>query len=517
MSTRRDFAMRARLLTFLTSATRMCARDAPGVLAFLAALAVLLAWATPLTAQAVRVTGATTLRYIEIRPFVRDSVPADSAAGAGVLRQTADGRVVRCVPGEAYCANVRPGGRTSSVPVVHDMEANAWGLGTGVRLFAHVRARTSFGGDAGLWPQGDDAFDVLAAYGELERTRVRVRLGRQWHVSGLGFYNFDGLSVAARPVRSVWIEAYGGRSLLRGLNESRGGGALEAVEAFAPPSSGVLLGTYARYRRDTRLAIGGGYHVELRTDGRGLYSELAMADAMFRAGGLSLAGSVELDVASAALNEARMSVSTVSLGRVTLNGELRRYRPYFELWTIWGAFDPVGFDELRSGAAWSPTPHVIVRGEASYRRYGEAGRMQGLAALRTDGWGLGAGVTWSPTAPWQLDASWHVEVAAGAARRDVQGVLSRRFGDVATLSVQGLAFQRFYEFRLDESTVAGLGGEASVRASDRLRVFATAAAYRHLGAGDLAAMDWTQRRATLRVQWTAGAEPGLPGAARGPR
>ncbi|HSJ32655.1 MAG TPA: hypothetical protein VK933_14535 [Longimicrobiales bacterium] len=517
MSTGHDSGRRPRLQMFIGVALRVHLDHALRVPAFLTALGVLLACAAPLAGQAVRVTGATTFRYIEIRPFVRDSVPADSAAGSGVLRQTADGRVVRCVPGEAYCANVRPGGRTSSVPVMHDMEANAWGLGTGVRLFAHVRARTSFGGDAGLWPRGDDAFDVLAMYGELERTRVRVRLGRQWQSTGLGFYNFDGLSVSVRPARSVWVEAYGGRSLLRGLNESRGGGALEAVEAFAPPSSGVLLGTYARYRRDTRFAIGSGYHVEFRTDGRGLYSELAMADAMVRASGVSLAGSVELDVASAALNEARLSVSTGSLGRVMLNGELRRYRPYFELWTIWGAFDPVGFDEVRSGAAWSPTAHVIVRGEASYRRYGEAGRMQGLAALRTDGWGLGAGVSWSPTARWQLDTSWHVEVAAGAARRDIQGVLSRRFGDIATLSMQGLAFQRFYEFRLDESTVAGLGAEASVRASDRLRLFATAAAYRHLGAGDMAAMDWTQRRATLRVQWTAGAEPGLPGAAERPR
>lgn len=516
MTTSRDCALHARLIMLLSATLRAHARRAL-MLALLPAPAGLLACAPPLAAQAVRVTGATTFRYIEIRPFVRDSVLADSADGSGVLRQTADGQVVRCVPGEPYCAHVRPGGRISSVPVMHDMEANAWGLGTGVRLFAHVRARTSFGGDAGLWPRGDDPFDVLAAYGELERSRVRVRLGRQWHVSGLGFYNFDGLSVAARPTAAVSVEAYGGRSMLRGLNESRGGGALEALEPFAPPSSGILLGVYARYRRDTRRAIGGGYHVEFRTDGHGLYSELAMADALLRAGGLSFAGSVELDVASAMLNEARLSVSTASLGPVTLNGELRRYRPYFELWTIWGAFDPVGFDEARSGAAWRPTAHMILRAEASYRRYGQAGRMEGLAALRTDGWGLGAGATWSPPGPWQLDASTHIEVAAGAARRDVQSVLRRRFGDAATLSVQGLAFQRFYEFRLDESTVVGLGAEASVRASDRLRLYASAAAYRHLGAGDLAAMDWTQRRATLRVQWTAGAEPGLPEVAGGPR
>jgi hypothetical protein len=481
------------------------------------ALIGLLVASAPAGGQSVRVTGATTVRYIEIRPFVRDSVPADSAAGTGLLRHTAEGRVVRCVPGESHCVAVRPGGRAHTVPAIHDVEANAWGLGTGVRLFTHLRVRTALGGDDALWPRGDDAFDVVAAYGELERAGVRLRLGRQWQVSGLGFYNFDGLALALRPLRNVSLEVYGGRSLLRGLNESRGDGALASIEALAPASAGLLAGTYARYRHGTRLAIGTGYHVEFRTDGRGLYSELAMADAVLRAGAGSIAGSVELDVAGAAVNEARLSASTAPLGRVTLNADVRRYRPYFELWTIWGAFAPVGFDEVRGGAAWSAADYLIVRGEGSYRRYGDGAQMDGLASLRTSGWGIGTSVSWTPPAPWQLDAAYRVEVAAGAARRDAHAALSRRFGDIATVAVQGLAFQRLYEFRLDESTVAGMGVEASVRASERVRVFATLAAYRHLGASELSAMDWTQRRAMLRLQWTAGAEPGLPGAMAGRR
>lgn len=472
--------------------------------AALAALCVV----APAAAQSVRVSGATTMRYIELRPLVRDSVPAALTAGSGLLRQASDGRVVRCIPEEEYCLDVRPGARASTVPVIHDLEASAWGLGEGVRVYAHVRARTGFGNEA-LWPRGNDAFDVLVAYAELERATLRVRLGRQWQVSGLGFYNFDGAAVALRPVDGLTIEAYGGRSLLRGLNETRSSGALASIEPLAPPSSGVLLGVHARFRQAARLALGAGYHVELRTDGGGRYGELAVADASVRLGGVSIDGGVEADVASAALNEARLRVRSAPLGRFVLTAEARRYRPYFELWTIWGAFSPVGFDEARGGAVWTPAAALLVRAEGSWRRYEPIDDYEGLAALRATGWGVEVAVGWRPAPAWQTDAAYRLEVAAGAARRDASAALTRRLGDVATLSLHGVVFQRVYEFRLDESTVAGAGLEASVRLAERARVVASATAYRHVGAGRTDALDWTQRRAMLRLEWTAGSEPAL--------
>jgi hypothetical protein len=480
------------------------------------ALAGLFAGVAPAYTQSVRISGATTARYIEIRPFVRDSVPADSTDGAGLLRLAADGRVVRCVPDFAWCIDVRPGTRASTIPVIHDLEASVWGLGTGVRLLTHVRARTGLGGDAVLWPQGDDALHVLAAYGELERERFRLRIGRQWQVSGLGFYNFDGLGVAVRPARHLTLEGYAGRSLLRGLNENRSGGALESIEPLAPPSAGLLTGVFGRYRRG-RVAIGTGYHVEFRTDGRGLYSELAMADAMVRVRGGSIAGSLELDVAGAALNEARVEVRSPPLGPITLHGTARRYRPYFELWTIWGAFSPVGFDEVRGGASWALDDRLIIRAEGSWRGYDGGDPFAGVAALRTDGWGINTNVSWLPAAAWHVDAAYRFEIGVGAARQDAHAGMTRLLGDIATVSVQGLAFQRAYEFRVDENTVAGVGAEASLRISSRARVLATAAAYRHFGAAEPAVMDWTQRRAMLRVQWSVGAEPGLAPAGGGAR
>lgn len=478
-------------------------------------LALGLAAAAPVQAQAIRLSGSTAIRYLELRPLVRDSVAADEVEGAGLLRQLPDGRIVRCIPEDAFCRDTRPGTRLAAVPIIHDVTASVWGLGEGVRLFAQLRGRTSWGSGSELWPRAEEPVDVLAAYAEFERARFRVRGGRQWKVSGLGFYNFDGVTVAFRPAPAAWLEAYAGRSLLRGLNEPRTGGALESIEALAPPAAGLLLGVQARYRSASRLAVSAVYQVDYRNDGGGMYSELAAADAILGLGAFSLEASVELDVGAAVLNEARLRARPPPLGPLALHGEVRRYRPYFELWTIWGAFSPVGFDEVRAGATWAilPAGRLLLRGEATWRGYGDTAAEEAFARHRSDGWGLAAHASWSPADAWRLDAAYRVESGFGAARRDVHGGVVRQLGELGSVAVQALAFQRLFEFRLDEGTVLGLGAEANLRISDRLRWIADAAAYRHADAGT--GPDWTQRRGSMRLQWTVGPEPGAGGHAGG--
>ena len=254
--------------------------------------------------QTVLVSGSTSVRYIELRPFVRDSVPAGTTVGDGLLRQLPDGRVVRCLPGDAFCRDVRPGEPVSTLPVIHDLNLSAFGFGRGLRFYSHLRARSALGADRGLWPQEEDHFEVMALYGEIERDKVRIRAGRQWKVSGLGYYNFDGLAVALRPNPTTWIEAYGGRSLVRGLNEARTGGALESIEDLSLANAGVLFGLHLRYRPAPRLALSAAYQVDVRGDRTGAYSELAIADGMLRIGRGSVESSVELDLAGQALNQA---------------------------------------------------------------------------------------------------------------------------------------------------------------------------------------------------------------------
>jgi hypothetical protein len=469
----------------------------------------------PVLSQSVLVSGSTSMRYIELRPFVRDSVPTGDAAGDGLLRQLPDGRVVRCLPGESWCRDVRPGERVSTVPVIQDVHLSAFGFGRGLRAYTHLRGRSALGGNRDLWPREDEHFEVVALYAELDRDRLRLRAGRQWKVSGLGYYNFDGLAVALRPTATTWVEAYGGRSLVRGLNEARTGGALESIESLSLADAGILLGVHGRYRPSPRLALSATYQMDVRGDRSAAYSELAIADGMLRIGRGSVESALELDLAGKALNQARLTLRSAPIGRTTLFAEARRYHPYFELWTIWGAFSPVGFDEARSGVTWvSPGSRLLGRLEASWRRYHDAAA-DAPDDYRTTGWGAGIGGTWTPRAPWTVDANYRLESGFGASRWEGQAGFRRAVGGLGSVALQAVAFQRLYEFRLDKGTVVGLGGEGSIPIGDRARAFASVMVYRQHGGGP-SALDWNQRRASMRFEWALGSEPGAmpPGTMR---
>jgi hypothetical protein len=462
-------------------------------------------------AQSVRVTGSTSLRYVEVRPFVRDSLPAEEVGGAGLLRQTPDGRVVRCVVGDAFCRGTHPGEQVSTIPAMQDLEVSAWGFGEGIRAFAHLRGRTAWGGNPDLWPRAEETLDVLAAFGELDRERYRIRAGRQFTTSGLGFYNFDGLALTARPLQGLSLDGQVGRSLVRGLNEPRTGGALEAIEELAPIEPGLMLSGQVRYRPSARWALAALYHRDIRDDRAGLYSELARAEGVYRFEGGSVEGSMEADLAGGQLNELRLRFRAPPFRSTAAAAEIRRYRPYFELWTIWGAFSPVGFDEGRLDLTWARARgDVVVRGEASFRSYDDTGMETAVAPLRTDGWGLGTSASWSPRAAWRVEGGYRVEVGFGAARSEGHAGVVRRLGDRGHVAMRGLGFQRLYEFRLDEGVVLGAGAEGSFLLSERSRMVGSLTGYRHLDRGDAPGTDWTQLRASLRLQWTVGAEPAAP-------
>jgi hypothetical protein len=471
-----------------------------------------------LAAQAIRVTGSTSLRYMEVRPLVRDSVPAEALSGGGLLRQTPDGRIVRCLTGAPFCHGTHPSDPVSTIPAIQDLEVSAWGFGQGVRAFAHLRGRTGWGGNPDLWPRAEDAFDLLVAYGELDREFFRIRAGRQWTTSGLGFYNFDGVALALRPLAGLSVEGTVGRSLVRGLNESRTGEALEAIEGLSPVEPGLMVGVQARYRPSPAVALAGIYHRDVRDDRAGLYSELARAEGVFRLRGGSLEGSVESSLATREVNEARVRLRFPPMHSVGVSVEARRYRPYFELWTIWGAFSPASFDEGRVDLTWARgRGDLILRGEASYRRYDDRELEGAISSFRTDGWGVGGSANWSPRRDWRVEGGYRMEVGFGASRSEGHGGVVRQVGDRGHVALRGTAFQRLYEFRLDEGVVVGLGAETSLRLSPRSRVFGAVTRYRHIDQGDQPEVDWNQLRGSLRVQWTLGPEPGQSQAGGGGR
>lgn len=460
-------------------------------------------------AQGVRVTGVTSVQAVDLRPLVDDSIAVTQAEGTGPYRTGPDGRLVRCIEGEAFCRFRSSGQRELAAPLVQDLQAVAWGFGQGISMQAHVRARSSLSGADARWPRAEDSFDAIEAWLEVDRGPTRTRLGRQWATGGLGVYNYDGASLQWRRGRSR-IEAFGGRSLVAGLNDPIAGSELGAVDDLPPDEHGWLIGLSGSTPLWTRGAASTTWQRVIRADRAALYSDRIAADASWRMYGTSADASVAWDISGEQVNEARIRLARALRAGVAGSIEARRHRPFFEAWSIWGAFSPVSFDELRATADWNSASRSLrVDARAARRRYGETDAGLESTPLRRDGWRAGIGSEWLPDERWLVYADYDADVGFGASRSDfVAG--TRWMPDESTwigLSASGL--QHIYEFRVGTGRVTGLRADMGTRVASGIRVVADAAWYAHRPPDGGASPDWSQRRVSLRLEWTAGDDPGL--------
>ncbi|HEY0673274.1 MAG TPA: hypothetical protein VGD27_13445 [Longimicrobiales bacterium] len=435
------------------------------------ALTILFATAMAAPAQNIRVNGLTTARYIELRPLTTQET-------------------------------------VSMVPFTQDLHVNIWGLGTGIRIYSEMRVRASAGEETDLWPQSDDQFDLLAAFAEIDRTRFRARVGRQWKTSALGFYNFDGLSLLVRPARIVTAELYGGWSLLPGESDDLTDGAIAGIEPYAPDIARHLIGGEIKLRPGPRAAMSALYQREIRTDGAALHAERAAADVSLRPGRFTIEGGIEGDLANEVVNEARMRLSMPVARTVTTSLEARRYRPYFELWTIWGAFNPIGFAEALATAQWqAPSGNTSLRIGGGVRSYRDDNGGVEFDRLRDDGWRVLADAAWTPVKLVTLNGGYRADIGFGASRS--QGDIGARLnlGESSYVGASAVAFQMINELQISDGTVYGLGTDGMFSLPGATRLGWHFAVYRHDNRLPTTSTDWSQLRGSVFVAWTVGSNP----------
>lgn len=466
-------------------------------------------------AQAVRIQGVTWVQAVDVRPLVDDSVPIGQANGSGPYRTLADGRLVRCIDGEAFCRFRRSGERATATPLTQDLRAAVWGFGQGVSLHAHVRARSALGGDKFLWPRAGDEFDAIEAYLQLDRERLRLRLGRQWASNGLGLYNYDGGALTLRRGYAQ-VEAFGGVSIVSGLNESHVGPVLGAIDDLPPDKRGYLIGVRGATRVAARAAIGGAYQRVIRSDRDGLYSERIAGNASLRLFGASWEASYVYDLVAAEANEAQLRAVRSFPRRITGSISARRHRPFFESWTIWGVFSPVAFDEVRGSLGWAlRDDRLTLNARGGWRRYDDANAGLEAIPLRSDGWRAGAGAEWNPAPAWLWHADYDVDIGFGAAQSN--GSVGGRWSPSERLAVGAAlsALENIYEFKVGTGRILGLQLEASWRLTPEMRAEVDGGWYAHRLTSSAPTTDWSQRRLSVRLAWTIGRDPGASAATTG--
>ncbi len=467
-----------------------------------AALAALLAWPAALTAQGYTADVSVQASWVDLRGIVRDSLPEAAVPGEGPARRLEDGTAVTCIP-QTFCYWFPSGPEETVSVVTQDLRISAW---PGIRgLAGHAYLRGRYGTDD-FWPKADQEIEALYAYVSYDRSDFRVRAGRQYRVNGLGYYNFDGASFLWRGFDPVRIEAYGGWSLARGLNAPRTGSLLEAADEFAPDDRGYLLGFDVTGRwRD--LATGSfSYQREIRTDELALYSERIAAAVGARWRQVAVDLSADYDLAFDEFNTASARVAAPLPAGFEAGAQVRHYEPRFELWTIWGAFSPVGFDETRLWAGWTyPRFHLRLEGGGAWRRYEETDAGAQFVRLEEDGWRAFGRARWDRSG-WFADAGYRAEEGSGAARYGGDVRAGYNFGGGSWITAHATSSQSFSEFRLGEQVTAGAGVDAAFRLGE-ITLTGGWARYALTYHDQPRLQDWTQNRAHLGVRYRLGTEP----------
>ena len=446
----------------------------------------------------------------ELRGLIRDSLPESLVPGDGQRRELEDGTVVTCIPDE-FCRWF-PSGEVESVSLVtQDLRAAVWPGIQGLAAQVHLRAR--YGSDD-FWPRSDQELEALYAFVSYEDTDYRVRAGRQQRTNGLGYYNFDGASFLWRGFDPFRIDVYGGWSLARNLNAPRTGSLLEDADEFAPDDRGLIVGIDIQGRIGSHGTAAFTYQREIRDDRLALYTDRVAGDVGIRIARVSLEVAVDYDLAFEEFNEASLRVSAPLVAGVEAMVQQRRYTPHFELWTIWGAFSPVGFDETRGWLAWNlPGGDVRLEAGGAYRTYGATDAGAQFVELEDDGWRAFGRARWNRDG-WFADGSYRAEEGSGAARYGGDLAAGRDFGPGRYVALRATSSQSFSEFRLGEQVTAGGGIDAGWRLGD-VTLTGGWAVYSLSYEGQPRVSDWDQQRGRLGIAYHFGTEPETPDRIRG--
>ena len=472
--------------------------------------------ATPLVAQGYRLQLESRVQSASYRGVRLDSVPSGSvvtAANGGLV--SPDGFAVSCVAGAAFCTFFRPGAERTGGPLVTTADVSLWDLGVSG---LSIRGRSRVGvdvGDSDVWPGTEPAVQLLEGFLEYVQRRFTVQAGRLTERSRFGYTGFDGGRGTIRASGGrFWATAFGGWGLGRGTVLPLTSPALNPLDEFRPEQRQLVFGGAAGWT--TSFASGSmRYERQVDPDADGLVSERLGSDVVLRlARGISLAAGADYDLASGWLGSAE-GVLGISPARVPVTVSLggRRYRPHFELWTIWGAFSPVPYHAGFASVTATPVTRLQVRARGEVFQYDDPEATSPLTSAEDGGWriSLGGRYTYRRLTG---DVEYHLDKNVGARSLGVDASVTWRPTSDLSLSGRVSNLKRALEFRFSDTEVWMFGGSADWRLASHIRAFAAAAFFdESRDRDDAAAFSWSQVRlsAGLRVLLTSGADRiGLP-------
>lgn len=473
--------------------------------ALLIAVAASLA-AGPVAAQSWSLRLNASAQHVEFRGLTADSIAESGAvtsATAGPV--TPDGFAVNCA-GNGFCYFFRPGPVLNGLPASAGVDLSLWGLGLqGLSVRLSARGYTDLGGDR-VWPGTSPPFNLMEGYAEYLRGGLTAQLGRmldRGRLASVGTSGLDGLRATWRFNRdALEVGGYAGWGMARGTILPVTSPAVDPLADYQPSSRQIVVGTVvgahlpavdvqAEYRRELDPVT------DYIVAERAAVSLQAIPERHIR-----FVTGADYDIAQGQWGSAEASASYSGL-RVSGTITARHYRPFFDLWTVWGVFSPVPFNSISGSIAVNPTAKLQVRSRAEWFRYDAADVSTPSVTLEDRGWRWALEGTLAPAERWTVEIDTHGELQPGASSSGIDGRVTWRPHAAFDLSLDGGNLERPLELRFQDAGVTYAGASAAYRVGERWRLDVGVDRYwESQDRPDAAAIDWNQWRLSARASLT---------------
>jgi hypothetical protein len=459
-----------------------------------------------LAAQSWRLRLDGSAQRVDFRGVIADSVAASQVtAGSGGGPVSPDGFAVEC-SGNGWCYFFRPGAVRRGAPASAGATLTMWGLGiTGLSVHLSSRLNTDITGDR-LWPGSSPVFRLVEGFAEYVNGGLTAEAGRmleRGRLASSGMSGLDGVRATmhlAGP--GLDLTGYGGWGMARGTILTVTSPAVNPLVDYQPSQRQLVAGAVVGLHR-ARVDAEAEYRREVDPVTDYFVSERAALSTQLQlAARLRFSGGADYDLAQGQWGSAEASVSWTDT-RVWATLGAKHYRPFFDLWTVWGAFSPVPYNGVNGSLAVRPVRRLLLQGRGEWFRYDAADVSTPNVPLEDKGWRWGLDATVTPDDRWTVTAGGHAEFLPGASSRGIDGAVSWRATERLDLGVQGGSLERPLELRFQDASVRWAGMSADWRSGDLWRVGVAAEHYwQSNDRPDAAAIDWNQWRLSARFSLT---------------
>ncbi|MES2306267.1 MAG: hypothetical protein V4558_12205 [Gemmatimonadota bacterium] len=461
---------------------------------------------TPLVAQGWRLRFDAYAQRVSFRGVTPDSVTAGEVIlsdSAGPV--TRDGFAATC-GFDSWCRFYRPGDIHTGIPASVGVDLAMWGLGIpGLSVRVSGRSMGDLSGDR-LWPGTAPALRLVEGYAEYLRGGLTARAGRLLQLGRLAATGSSGLDGIRSTIRTskdrLEFGAYAGWGLARGAILPVTSPAVNPLLDFQPGNRQIVVGVTTGVHLASFDAEAE-YRRELDPATNYIVAERAALSAQYRPlSRVRIVTGADYDIAQGRLGSADATIG-YNGKRLWATLGARHYRPFFDLWTVWGVFSAVPYDGATATVAVTPIAPLQLRGRAEWFKYHDAEANTPAVPLKDRGYRWELEATLTPLKAWTVEVGGHGELQPGASSSGIDGRVAWRVRERLDLSVNGGSLERPLELRFQDAGVTWAGAAADYRFTDRWRAGISADQYwESRDRPDALSFDWNQWRLSARLSVT---------------